>query len=598
MALARGLVAVVIALLLNAVAVAETNATTNRVCSTVNTTHPSVYLLLTSSGLSRLELSPSVPAGIARVVVSRQEIAALCTEGLDVRYLDTGLLPASFSIVRRGGAVYGNLWTAATTPDGATTQWLTFDLQSEAYAGQGEHAPVALFLDAPALTATPPAIIGNGIVFGEVNLAQNGCGGPSSPGAPVFNTEVEAFWFGGNHLWSETCGSKALADGPVYSVALQASTDGTFHFENRSGETSITTSPAINTVIERPSFKPGNGGVLVASTNFCNTCRDFSLFFSNVVTGWSANAVSDSLPLPWSPFTASADAIAFPARTIDTRSPPRQVTFTNNSSSAWDVQFGVKAANGPRCGGIGTATLCSQDIDRAQRSFVLTDSGCHPVFARGTCTVSIVFEPQGPFKLAASLEYRLPNSYIADVDLEGIGVPAQTISGTVLAVEYFNPELGHYFVTTLPVETNLLDDGTIAGWIRTGQWFWVYPGNDGRPSGRSPVCRFYGRPQAGLDSHFYAASSAECVAVLERSPDAWIIETSDLFDVELPDPSSGECSTGTAPVYRLYNNRPDANHRYTTDARVRSNMIAAGWIPEGYGRIGVVMCSTASDPQT
>jgi hypothetical protein len=44
-------------------------------------------------------------------------------------------------------------------------------------------------------------------------------------------------------------------------------------------------------------------------------------------------------------------------------------------------------------------------------------------------------------------------------------------------------------------------------------------------------------------------------------------------------------------VYRLYNGRADANHRYTTGARVRSDMVAAGWISEGYGMAGVAMCS-------
>jgi hypothetical protein len=99
------------------------------------------------------------------------------------------------------------------------------------------------------------------------------------------------------------------------------------------------------------------------------------------------------------------------------------VTFTNTSSSAQDVQFDVTAANGPHCGEIATTILCSHEIDEARRSFILAGSGCHPVPAGGACTVSIVFEPQGPFKLTASLEYRLANLYIDDVDLEGIGVP-------------------------------------------------------------------------------------------------------------------------------------------------------------------------------
>ena len=47
----------------------------------------------------------------------------------------------------------------------------------------------------------------------------------------------------------------------------------------------------------------------------------------------------------------------------------------------------------------------------------------------------------------------------------------------------------------------------------------------------------------------------------------------------------------TDPVYRAYDNRRDANHRYTTDAPVRAAMLATGWVPEGYGPQAVVMCA-------
>jgi hypothetical protein len=47
------------------------------------------------------------------------------------------------------------------------------------------------------------------------------------------------------------------------------------------------------------------------------------------------------------------------------------------------------------------------------------------------------------------------------------------------------------------------------------------------------------------------------------------------------------------PIYRLYNNGPGGapNHRYTTSDAIRAQMIAQGWIPEGYGPLGVIMCS-------
>ena len=38
---------------------------------------------------------------------------------------------------------------------------------------------------------------------------------------------------------------------------------------------------------------------------------------------------------------------------------------------------------------------------------------------------------------------------------------------------------------------------------------------------------------------------------------------------------------GGQPLYRLYNNRPDANHRYTVSTQIRDEMLAKGWILEG-----------------
>jgi hypothetical protein len=237
----------------------------------------------------------------------------------------------------------------------------------------------------------------------------------------------------------------------------------------------------------------------MASTNFCPACADFSLYFSSVDTGWSIDTSEEPLPDSPNPLSASADSFTFSARTLASRAPPQQVTFTNNGSSASDVQFDVKASNAPHCSGIVQTPLCAQEIDQEQRSFIVSNSGCHAIPARGQCTVSIAFEPQGSFKLEASLEYHVGNAYASAFSLEGIGLPQPILPGTVLAVEYLNPALGHYFITTLPTETAVLDSGSIAGWIRTGQWFGAYPASGNASGGRSPVCRFYGHPEAGLD---------------------------------------------------------------------------------------------------
>jgi hypothetical protein len=55
----------------------------------------------------------------------------------------------------------------------------------------------------------------------------------------------------------------------------------------------------------------------------------------------------------------------------------------------------------------------------------------------------------------------------------------------------------------------------------------------------------------------------------------------------------GSCPFSTQPVYRLFNNGQGAapNHRYTTDLATLAQMIVKGWVPEGYGPLGVIMCA-------
>ena len=156
-------------------------------------------------------------------------------------------------------------------------------------------------------------------------------------------------------------------------------------------------------------------------------------------------------------------------------------------------------------------------------------------------------------------------------------------AATVAAIEYYDAALDHYFVTALPNEIAALDAKQFPGWERTGLSFNVYPAGSGI-AGSTPVCRFYGSPDAGLDSHFYSASPLECQQVLERFPLAWLLESYDVFEVFMPDTTTGACPAGSIPVYRAWNQRADSNHRYTTDPAVLQAMVAKGYAAEGYGQ--------------
>jgi serine protease len=155
----------------------------------------------------------------------------------------------------------------------------------------------------------------------------------------------------------------------------------------------------------------------------------------------------------------------------------------------------------------------------------------------------------------------------------------------VTIVEYYHAALDHYFMTWSAAEIALLDAGTtIKGWARTGRT-WTALMNDA--AGTSPVCRIYIPPGKG-DGHYFGRDAAECGGTMAKNP-TFVLETPAFF--YLYPPAGGTCAAGTVPVYRVYSNRADANHRYTTERAVRDAMVAKGWLAEGDGPDTVVMCA-------
>lgn len=167
-------------------------------------------------------------------------------------------------------------------------------------------------------------------------------------------------------------------------------------------------------------------------------------------------------------------------------------------------------------------------------------------------------------------------------------IPYAAAPAKVAVVEYYNAALDHYFISALPADIAALDAGTLKGWVRTGLTFNAYAD---AADGTSPVCRFY-LPPANGDSHFYSASPAECAAVAAKFP-SFVEESPAVMHIALPDPVTGECPAGLVRVYRVWNNRADSNHRYTSDAAVKAAMLAKGYVAEGYGPDATIMCAAA-----
>ena len=202
----------------------------------------------------------------------------------------------------------------------------------------------------------------------------------------------------------------------------------------------------------------------------------------------------------------------------------------------------------------------------------------------------------------------LPNDGVTAIDRNGATVAASprnfanaTATMTaqpVTSVEFFNAALDHYFISALAPDIDALDSGRLPGWQRTGGSFRVFPSQAAGGASTVPVCRIIIPPPHG-DSHFFGRSAQECGDTLAKFP-FMSQETPSAFFVTLPD-GVGACPASTVPVYRVFSNRADANHRYTTSRDVRSQMAAAGWTIEGDGPDFVVMCAAggsaaAADP--
>ena len=70
----------------------------------------------------------------------------------------------------------------------------------------------------------------------------------------------------------------------------------------------------------------------------------------------------------------------------------------------------------------------------------------------------------------------------------------------------------------------------------------------------------------------------------------WLLETPAAFYV-VPADAGGNCHGGTLPVYRFFDNRNDANHRYTRRSVGAPRDAQPRWAPEGFGPNAVAFCT-------
>ncbi len=265
------------------------------------------------------------------------------------------------------------------------------------------------------------------------------------------------------------------------------------------------------------------------------------------------------------------------------------------SASTTSMNFGSVAVGSTSPGqtltiaNTGTGALIFSGMTVAPADFVIF-SGCPGTLnAGGMCLISVQFAPRASGAITGSLTIT-SNAATSPliVSLSGTGTGGS--GGTPTVVEFYAPDLDHYFITADPAEQAFVDSGGAGRWLRTGNTF--------RSGGNVQVCRFYGNTATnpatgqmyGPNSHFYTADAGECAflkSIFDPNAPSWKFESNDFNTTPA---SNGNCPSGLAPVYRAYNNGFArgivSNHRITSSLSAYQQTVAAGWSAEG-----VVMCA-------
>lgn len=150
------------------------------------------------------------------------------------------------------------------------------------------------------------------------------------------------------------------------------------------------------------------------------------------------------------------------------------------------------------------------------------------------------------------------------------------------AREFYNTVLNHYFMAASQGEIDLILAGVAGpGWVLTNEAFKVHTDIPPGPGARvvNPVCRFYGAPPKGPNSHFFTSEAGECELVKQIGD--WAYEG---IGFHVVPQAAGRCPSGFLEVRRAYNNRfssNDSNHRYTTSDSTMREMSRRNWFVEG-----------------
>lgn len=197
--------------------------------------------------------------------------------------------------------------------------------------------------------------------------------------------------------------------------------------------------------------------------------------------------------------------------------------------------------------------------------------------------VATLFVSLQPFAPNTECSNQFPRCGLGLLELEKFIQATVAMKDYALVRDFYHESLNHYFRAGNWDEVSLILRGNFGAWEEQDDVFLAW--RNGNTAGVHPVCRFYGTPGIGPNSHFYTVDQDECDFIKANDP-GWTYEGTAFYAKKLN--SLGACPRNTKKLYRYYNQRAqfnDSNHRYATHLNDRQAMEAAGWVLEG-----VAMC--------
>jgi Domain of unknown function (DUF5666) len=161
----------------------------------------------------------------------------------------------------------------------------------------------------------------------------------------------------------------------------------------------------------------------------------------------------------------------------------------------------------------------------------------------------------------------------------------------VQVVEYVQIGTEHYFMTGSDDDKRLLAQYPNL-YAKTGRSFTAWsPAAAGKPAEAVAVLRFF---MPSVASHVFTSHAAD-IALIRQYPASkfsfgFVEEGTAFFAIPA---TEDRCPSGMKAIYRAFNNRADANHRYSNDVKLQAAMVKRGFIHEN-----VAFCSHNVDVDT